>query len=501
MILSLAVRSIWRANSFIPLRCCCHGSQRVAKYSSVQSSPRVGIVGSGPAGFYTAQYILKHHPTAQVDIFEKLPVPFGLVRYGVAPDHPEVKNATNTFEEVARNERFRFFGNVNIGQDLKAVDLQSAYNAVVFAYGADDDKRLHIEGEDGKGVIAARSFVGWYNGLPAHAELSPNLDCETAVVVGHGNVALDVARILLAPLALLEHTDICHHAIEALQNSRVKRVILLGRRGPLEVSFTIKELREMIRLDGTKPVLRAEDFVDIRPKVPEIVRQRRRLIDLMCKTALDEPSPKDSARFDAASKEWHLEFLSSPREILLDDSNNVKGIRIQKNELIENEDGSTVAKATDQTVDIECGMVLRSIGYKSIPLQEGVPFDNKMGVIPNINGRVVQQAGSKELVKGLYCSGWVKHGPVGVIVTTMNEAFATAETIVEDLNAGAVNQETNISDVAELLRGRGVNFVSYEDYQKIDLEEIWRGKQSSKPREKIVDTSEMLNFASHDEKS
>lgn len=478
------------------VRCNCVGT----RLSSSQNSPRVGIVGSGPAGFYTAQYILKHHQTVCVDIFEKLPVPFGLVRYGVAPDHPEVKNATNTFEEVAANPRFRFFGNINIGKDIKAVDLQSIYNAVVFAYGADDDKKLNIPGEDGEGVIPARSFVGWYNGLPAHVSLSPNFDSDTAVIVGHGNVALDVARILLAPLNLLKHTDICEHAIQALEHNKIKRVILLGRRGPLEVAFTIKELREMIRLDGTKPVLNPKDFVNVREQIPNLPRARRRLIELMCKTALDEPAPKEKAQFDQATKDWHLNYFSSPSEVLLDDSNKVKGIRVEKNELVEENNGNLVAKGTGQTHDIDCGMVLRSIGYKSIPLQEGVPFDHRMGVIPNIEGRVVEEAGSPHYVKGLYCSGWVKHGPVGVIVTTMNEAFATAEKIVEDLHAGNINAETASSDVEFVLREKEINFVSYEDYLRIDQEELWRGKQSSKPREKITSTKEMLTYATQNKK-
>lgn len=462
-------------------------------------APRVGIVGSGPAGFYTAQYILKHHPSARIDIFEKLPVPFGLVRYGVAPDHPEVKNATNTFEEVSRNDRFRFFGNVNVGKDVNAVDLQNAYHAVVFAYGADDDKQLHIPGEDAKSVISARSFVGWYNGLPAHAELDPDLNCETVVVIGHGNVALDVARILLAPQKLLEHTDICQHALEALQKSSIKRVILAGRRGPFEVSFTIKELREMIRLEGTKPNLHSEDFKHVRAKIPEIARQRRRLMELMCQTALDEPKEKDRLRYENATREWGLEFLVSPSEVLIDGDNKVTGVRFQKNELVKDEDGSQVAKATDKFIDIECGMVLRSIGYKSIPLQEGVPFDVRLGVIPNINGRVVEAAGSKNIVKGLYCSGWVKHGPVGVIVTTMNEAFDTADTIVKDLHSDFIGSDQKIEDISNVLEERGINYISYEDYQRIDIEELWRGKQSHKPREKIVSTNEMLNIASRDD--
>jgi len=292
--------------------------------STNSSQPRICIIGSGPAGFYTAQFILKRHNGALVDIFEKLPVPFGLVRYGVAPDHPEVKNATNTFEETARNPRCRFFGNVNVGQDIKAEELRKFYDGVVFAYGADDDKTLGIPGEKSKGVQPARTFVGWYNGLPAHVDLAPNLDCEKAVIIGQGNVALDVARMLLAPSELLQKTDISSHALKSLGDSKIKHIHIIGRRGPLDISFTIKELRELIRLNGVKSYFHRNDFTHIQSLIPELPRQKRRLIDLMCKTAL---KPNDETLF---SKQWELNFLRSPVQILTDADNHVRGIKVEK---------------------------------------------------------------------------------------------------------------------------------------------------------------------------
>jgi len=454
------------------------------------STRRVCIIGSGPAGFYTAQHILKNYGDVKVDIFEKLPVPFGLVRYGVAPDHPEVKNATSSFEEVAKDERCRFFGNVNIGVDLTANELRQHYEAVVFAYGADDDKKLNIPGEDSKGLLAARSFVGWYNGLPAHADLTPNLDCDTAIIVGQGNVALDVARILLAPISMLKHTDICEHAIEALRNSRIKNVHIIGRRSPLEVAFTIKELREQIKLPNCKPVFNQEHFKELKEEIRNVPRHRKRLMELMYKTAMEPPSLNSEGEV----KKWYLDFLKSPVEVLNDGHNNVRALRMEQNQLVQGDKGVNRAIGTGKMVDLSCGLILRSIGYKSIRVEDGIPFDTRLGVIPNIDGRVVSEAGSKQLVKGLYCSGWVKHGPVGVIATTMNESYATAQNIVHDLQSD--DKVLNDSfDVEQVMNDRGIGFVSFENYEKINSEEIWRGLKCDKPREKITSSQEMLDVA------
>ncbi|KAK2193742.1 hypothetical protein NP493_7g07024 [Ridgeia piscesae] len=239
--------------------CMCLAQKRC--YSAGSSHPHVAVVGGGPGGFYTAQHILKGHPTATVDVFEKLPVPFGLVRFGVAPDHPEVKNVINTFTQTAMNKRCSFLGNVNVGQDISIEQLRQSYTAVVLAYGADADKRFGIPGEDLGNVLSARSFVGWYNGLPQCNDLKVDLTgTDTAVVFGQGNVALDTARILLTPIDILKKTDITEHALEELARSRVKHVYMVGRRGPLQVAFTIAELREMVKLPGIRPVFEKTDF-------------------------------------------------------------------------------------------------------------------------------------------------------------------------------------------------------------------------------------------------
>jgi len=468
--------------------------------------PHVGVVGSGPAGFYTAQQILRSHADALVDVYERLPVPFGLARFGIAPDHPETKNCINQFTTTAQSNRCSFIGNVNIGKDVKITELLQAYDAVVLCYGAEDDRTFGIPGEGLQGVYSARAFVEWYNGLPFNSQLDPDLSSETAVILGQGNVALDVARILLSPIDLLEETDICEHALEKLRKSYVKTVYIVGRRGPLQVAFTIKELREMTKLAGCKAVFDPEDFRTIQEKIASIPRPRKRLTELMCKTALDESNSQKTA-----DKEWKLKFQRSPVELLpAPDEGKVAGVRFEVNELLEN-DGSIKAKGTGVYEDLPCGLVFRSIGYKSIPIDDQVPFDARKGVIPNINGRVVNPGNSKEsgnepsLIPGLYCSGWVRNGPVGVIATTMNDAFQTGELVVQDLKSGNVKttgSTKGFQALESLLLSSGIRPVFFDQWHKIDQVEQERGRERGKPREKIISVQEMLDIAyEHDNKS
>ncbi|XP_068769524.1 NADPH:adrenodoxin oxidoreductase, mitochondrial isoform X2 [Struthio camelus] len=458
--------------------------------SSQGLAPRVCVVGSGPAGFYTAQHILKHHDLARVDIYEKLPVPFGLVRFGVAPDHPEVKNVINTFTHTARSDRCAYYGNVAVGRDVTVGELRQAYHAVVLSYGAEDNRILGIPGENLSGVYSARAFVGWYNGLPENRDLKPDLSCETALILGHGNVALDVARILLSPVDLLRKTDITDSSLAALACSKVKRVWLVGRRGPLQVAFTIKELREMINLPGTRPILDPADFTGLGNAVKDAPRPRKRLTELMIKTALEKPGEKMVA---AAPREWGLRFQRSPQEVLATaDGMRARGIRMALTRL-QGLGDSAKAVPTGEVEELECGLVLSSIGYRSLPLDPAVPFDSQHGVIPNSSGRV-------EGVPGLYCSGWVKRGPTGVIITTMNDSFDTAQSVLEDLQAGVLDVSASrdgFGTVGSILRSRGVRPVSFSDWEKIDAAEVTRGKAAGKPREKIVDPEEMLQLIGH----
>ncbi|XP_035696059.1 NADPH:adrenodoxin oxidoreductase, mitochondrial-like [Branchiostoma floridae] len=454
--------------------------------------PHVCIVGSGPAGFYTAQHILKNHKTARVDIYEKLPVPFGLVRFGVAPDHPEVKNVINTFTNTASNERCSFLGNVTVGRDVTVAELRQAYDAVIMSYGADADKEFGIPGEDLSGVYSARAFVGWYNGLPQDKHLAPMLDTDTAVVLGQGNVALDVARILLTPLSILKITDITDHAAAALETSQVKTVYIVGRRGPLQTAFTIKELREMTKLPDCRPLLDPADFAGLEDKVKSLQRPRKRLTELLIKTAqTGGATAQEAQRLAQATKEWGLKFLRSPLEILSsEDGSRVSGIRLGVNQL-EGSDSSARAVPTGETEVLSCGLVLRSIGYKSEPIDDTVPFDSQKGVIPNEAGRVTG-------CKGLYCSGWVRRGPTGVILTTMTDGFETGKAVVDDLTTGILQPVGGVRGqewIQPLLQKKGIQAVTFEDWNKIDSEEMMRGEKVGKPREKILDVKEMLQVA------
>ncbi|XP_061866515.1 NADPH:adrenodoxin oxidoreductase, mitochondrial isoform X2 [Colius striatus] len=427
--------------------------------SSCAVAPRVCVVGSGPAGFYTAQHILKHHGEARVDIYEKLPVPFGLVRFGVAPDHPEVKNVTNTFTQTARSERCAYYGNVTVGRDVTVAELQRCYHAVVLSYGAEDHRVLGIPGENLSGVYSAREFVGWYNGLPESQD----------------------------------KTDITDGSLAALACSKVKRVWLVGRRGPLQVAFTIKELREMINLPGARAVLDPADFTGLENTIKGAPRPTKRLTELMIKTALEKPVEKAVEAQTAAPREWGLKFQRSPQEVLPSaDGRRARGVRLALTRLQGSGD-SAKAIPTGDTEELECGLVLSSIGYRSVPLEPAVPFDAQRGVIPNSSGRV-------EGVPGLYCSGWVKRGATGVIITTMNDSFDTAQSVLEDLQRGVLDVATSregFGAVESILRSRGVRPVSFSDWEKIDAAEVARGRAAGKPREKIVDPQEMLQLISH----
>uniref|UniRef100_A0A4W2CK07 NADPH:adrenodoxin oxidoreductase, mitochondrial n=1 Tax=Bos indicus x Bos taurus TaxID=30522 RepID=A0A4W2CK07_BOBOX len=443
--------SSWTRTRLPPSRSIQNSGQH---FSAQEQTPQICVVGSGPAGFYTAQHLLKHHSRAHVDIYEKQLVPFGLVRFGVAPDHPEVKNVINTFTQTARSDRCAFYGNVEVGRDVTVQELRDAYHAVVL--------------------------------------LAPDLSCDTAVILGQGNVALDVARILLTPPDHLEKTDITEAALGALRQSRVKTVWIVGRRGPLQVAFTIKELREMIQLPGTRPMLDPADFLGLQDRIKEAARPRKRLMELLLRTATEKPGVEEAARRASASRAWGLRFFRSPQQVLPSpDGRRAAGIRLAVTRL-EGIGEATRAVPTGDVEDLPCGLVLSSIGYKSCPIDPSVPFDPKLGVVPNMEGRVVD-------VPGLYCSGWVKRGPTGVITTTMTDSFLTGQILLQDLKAGHLpsGPRPGSAFIKALLDSRGVWPVSFSDWEKLDAEEVSRGQASGKPREKLLDPQEMLRLLGH----
>ena len=327
--------------------------------------------------------------------------------------------------------------------------------------------------------------------MPAHKSLDPNLLTDTAVVIGHGNVAIDVARILLSPYDKLKYTDICNHALDVLKKSTVRSVFMAGRRGPLEAAFTIKEIRELINLPDCRTIFKQDDFHHVQEVLPTLPRQKKRLTELMFKTAFNEPNQEDLKKIN----KLYPIFFRSPVEIL-GKGTKVAGVKFEINKLVVSDDGSNRAVGTGQFEEVECGLVLRSIGYRSIKVDEGIPFDSKMGFIPNKDGRVVEEAGSDKVIKGLYCSGWVKHGPVGVILTTMIESKATGTAIVEDFkNESITLKGLSDSDLESFLASKGVRPLTYIDWQKIDEEETRRGAEMKKPREKIVSENEMIDVA------
>ncbi|XP_076227961.1 NADPH:adrenodoxin oxidoreductase, mitochondrial isoform X2 [Nomia melanderi] len=409
---------------------------------------------------------------------EKLPVPFGLVRFGVAPDHPEVKNVINTFEKTASNPRFQFIGNVNVGKDVTIKQLQEIYHAILLTYGAEKDKELNIPGENLNNVISGRRFVGWYNGVPADSNLKLNLDVEEAVVLGQGNVAIDIARILLTPIDKLKNTDITSFALEQLSQSKVRKVSLVGRRGPLQVAFTIAELREIIKLDGCKTYWRAADFEGVKDVVGTLARPRKRLTELMLKSVEETPT-----NTTPDIKELHPIFLRSPLEFLGSDS--VDSIKLSINKLEGDNLHKQIAVSTSSFEKIPCGLAFRSIGYKSVQIDESVPFDTKIGCVKNAEGKVVDN---------IYAAGWVATGPVGVILSTMTNAFNVGALISKELS-GVENKPGSVG-LRKILEQRGIYSVSYDDWKKIDRVECERGKKLGKPREKIVDINEMLEIAS-----
>ncbi|XP_034478842.1 NADPH:adrenodoxin oxidoreductase, mitochondrial [Drosophila innubila] len=440
---------------------------------------RICIVGAGPAGFYAAQYLLKQLSDCAVDIVEKLPVPFGLVRFGVAPDHPEVKNVINTFTKTAENPRLRFFGNVTLGTDVTLQELRERYHAVLLTYGADQDRELQLENEEQAHVLSARQFVAWYNGLPGAEQLQPDLNGRDVTIVGQGNVAVDVARMLLTPIDSLKLTDTTDYALQALAESKVERVHLVGRRGPLQAAFTIKELREMLKLPNVETCWRPQDFTGIEAQVGKLQRPRKRLTELMLKSIGEQSSRKVGI---SNNKQFLPIFLRAPKSI------GQRQMEFSITKLREN-----AAVVTEETESLPSDLILRSIGYKSSCADAGINFDTQRGHVCNQQGRVLKdnKAQLTEPEPGLYVAGWLATGPTGVILTTMNVAFSVAKTICDDMAANVIDT----TSVKPGLAPDNRRIVTWEGWQRIDKHETEAGKPMGKPREKIVSIPELLRIA------
>jgi len=429
---------------------------------------RVAIVGSGPAGFYAAGALLGGETPVEVDMFERLPTPWGLVRLGVAPDHPKLKTVSRAFEKIAERPGFRFIGNVEVGRDITHGDLVRLYDAVVYAVGAQSDRRLGIPGEDLAGSWPATEFVAWYNGHPDYQDIEFDLDVERAVVVGVGNVALDVARMLALTPEELAPTDTTDRAIAAISASPIREIVVVGRRGPAQAAFTTPELIELGELAGADVVV---DPADLEGAVGTDTNSERN-IEVLREYAAREPVGKP--------KRVVLKFLRSP--VALHGGDRVESVELVKNVL----DADNRAVATEERETLPCGLVFRSVGYRGVALAD-VPFDEKTGTIPNVGGRVEP---------GVYAAGWIKRGPTGVIGTNKKDATETVEMLLEDAAAGKLPRSSATSvDVDALLDERGVRRVMYAGWQSIDEVERAAGEKQGRPRVKLCSWDELLDAA------
>jgi ferredoxin/flavodoxin---NADP+ reductase len=446
---------------------------------------RVAVVGSGPAGFYAAGALLDSDVPIEVDMIERLPTPWGLVRLGVAPDHPKLKTVSRAFERIADKPGFRFLGGVEVGRDLSHDDLARLYDAVVYAVGAQTDRRLGIPGEDLPGSWSAFEFVAWYNGHPDFQDIRFDLDVERAVVVGNGNVALDIARMLALTSDELAPTDTTDQASEAISRSRIEEIVVLGRRGPAQAAFTPPELAEMGDLAGADVVVDPEEL-RLDPASAAHVES-----DTRVKRNLEVLSGFASRARAGKPKTVRLRFLVSPVAIHGDDR--VEAIETVRNRL-EERDGRVVAVPSDETETIPCGLVFRSIGYHGVPLPS-VPFDEARGTIRNEGGRVLDHAGRP--LRGAYCAGWIKRGPTGIIGTNKKDATETVQVLLEDVHVGALTHDDAVTAAAvdALLDERGVRRVVYAGWQAIDAVERARGEPLGRPRVKLLTWDELLDAA------
>jgi ferredoxin/flavodoxin---NADP+ reductase len=457
---------------------------------TARARPRVAIVGAGPAGAFAADRLLWHRGDVEIDLFERLPTPWGLLRGGVAPDHQEIKRLDETFDRQTIGRGCRFFGNVEVGTDVSHSELMRHYSAVIYATGAQTDKSLGIPGEDLPGSWAATEFVAWYNGHPDYRGLEFDLSPRRAVVIGNGNVAADVIRMLTLSPSELERTDVAGHALEALRDSRIEEVVVLGRRGPAQVAFTSSELRELGQLDGVD-VRVDPDEVELDPLSRRWLAEQgtftaRKNVELLREFAARPP------RSDARRR-IVLRFLCSPAEIR--GTGKVEAVDVGRNRIVRTDDGSLRPRPLDEEAEtIECGLVLRSVGYRAVPLPD-VPFDERHFVLPNDRGRVLGPDGQP--LPGVYAVGWIKRGPTGILGTNKRDADETARCLAEDLGSGALPSppEPGREQVDALLAERKPDLVTIEGWRAIDASELDRGRDEQRPRVKLASRDELLAAA------
>ena len=448
---------------------------------------RAAIIGAGPSGFYAAgQLLASDEPQFAVDLYDRLPTPYGLVRSGVAPDHPKIKSVTKAYDKTSQHERFRFFGHVELGSDVTRQQLLDHYHVVCYTIGTSTDKRLGIPGEELNGSHPATEFVAWYNGHPDHCGLEVDLQAKQVVVVGAGNVAIDVARMLALAPSELEITDTADHAIDVLRSSGVEEITILARRGPLQAAFTNPELLEMGELErGDVEVVGVELDELSAVALLDADKTRRRNVEILQGYAA---RPKIGKAITV-----RFRFLASPIELLGDENGHVRAVKIENNEIVARDDGSLGARGTGTFEEIPAQLVFRSIGYRGQPVA-GIPFDEQRGLILNAAGRVTDADGAQQL--GEYVSGWIKRGPSGVIGTNKKDSQDTVDKIFEDAGAGRLNKPPE-DDIDALIANNCADAVTWDGWQAINAIEtaVGEGSSPARPRVKLTEWSALREAA------
>ena len=442
----------------------------------------VAIIGSGPSGYYAAQSLFGSEKKINITMFDRLPTPYGLVRGGVAPDHQKIKNVIRVYEKISISPGFQFIGNVLVGKDISIDDLRNNFHATIFACGAETDRKLGIPGEDLQGSHTATAFVGWYNGHPDYRDLSFDLSQEIAVVVGQGNVAADVSRILSKTEDELKQTDIADHALQQLAESKIKEIHVIGRRGPVQAKFTPEELKEFGELGDCNPVVDSSTLQLNEASQKELESPEGRT------NVKNFEVFKDFANRDLTKKNrsCFFRFLEGPIELM--GTERLEGILLAKNSL-SGDPFKQRAEKTGETIEQKCGILFRSIGYNGIPI-EGVPFDEKEGIFPNDKGRLLDNG---SVVNGVYVTGWIKRGPSGIIGTNKPDSVETVNCLLEDIDK-IDGEKSGNSGIMKILSEKQTRAVNYDGWKKIDEAEVKRGEPKGKPREKFTRIEEMLDI-------
>jgi ferredoxin/flavodoxin---NADP+ reductase len=445
----------------------------------------VAIVGSGPSGFYAAEALIKSDINVKVDLLERLPSPYGLVRSGVAPDHQKLKQVINLYQKTAASPDFNLIANVNVGTDISVEDLCQSHHAVIMTSGAETDRKLGVPGEDLEGSYTATEFVGWYNGHPDYRDREFDLSHDVAVIIGQGNVAADVSRILSKTVDELKYTDIAQHALDTLAESKTKEIHVIGRRGPAQAKFTPKELREFGELSDCNSIVRELDMALNTESKKELEEKSniasKKIYDLFCDFSKRETDP-------TKSRNCYFDFLMGPKELI--GKTKLEKVILEKNKL-SGEAFKQSARGTGETIELETGILFRSIGYRGVPIT-GIPFHESWGTIPNEKGRITDDDGN--IVPKLYTAGWIKRGPSGIIGTNRACSVETVQCLLEDIgNLDDGISKSGAKAIYSILDGKNIRHISFNDWRKIDAKEIEIGEAKGKPREKYTYVDEMLS--------